>query len=383
MSTLRAPRGLRPAPAVCRRRIAIAAGGTAGHVSPALAFADAYRQLDADAEIVFFGAPGGCEARLVPRSGHRLETVAGAPLFRVGIAGKTRAAGQLARGFLQSRRRLRAVGARLAVGFGGYASAGVMLAARSLGLRTAIHESNVVPGLTNLLLSRVVDRVCLGYEDARGAFRGRDTAVTGNPIRGEIAALRPADNRWPGLPGRAARVLIIGGSGGSLFLNRRMPDLLRRLAAFGTAIEARHQGGASDLGPVRAAYAGARVSAAVVPYIDDMSEAYGWADFVVTQGGAATLAELAHCGLPALIVPLADAARNHQTANAIAHVRAGGGRWVSEGEWSPEELAQWLASLLRDPEALAILSQRVRRLAAAAAAAALVTECERSMAGRW
>ena len=382
MGTPGAPKGSPPA-APGRRRIAVAAGGTAGHVSPAVAFADAYRRLDRDVEIVFFGSPEGCEARLVPLSGHRLETVPGAPLFRVGIAAKARAFGHLARGFLQSRRRLRAIGSRLAVGFGGYTSAGVMLAARSLRLRTAIHEANVVPGLTNLLLSRVVDRVYLGFEDARGAFRGRDTAVTGNPIRAEIAALRPAANRWRGLPGRTARLLVIGGSGGSPFLNRRAPDLLCRLAALGIPIEARHQCGAGDLAPVRAGYAEVRVAAAVVPYIDDMAEAYEWADFVVTQGGAATLAELAHCGLPALIVPLADASWNHQRANAIAHVEAGGGRWVCEDEWHPEELALWLAGLLRDPEALAALSRHVRRLVAADAAAALVTECERLMYGRW
>src|SRR5262245_39340661 len=163
------------------RRIAIVGGGTAGHVYPALAIADAYRRVCAPVDVLFIGTPVGFEGRLVPAYGYRLQTIRGTPLVGTGIQGKLRALGTLSVGMAQARRLLRAHGAQLVVGLGGYASVGVLLAAWSLGLRTVIHEANLVPGLANRLLGRLAHRVYLGFEAACWAFAPDRTVITGNP----------------------------------------------------------------------------------------------------------------------------------------------------------------------------------------------------------
>jgi UDP-N-acetylglucosamine--N-acetylmuramyl-(pentapeptide) pyrophosphoryl-undecaprenol N-acetylglucosamine transferase len=366
-----------------RRRVAVAGGGTAGHVYPALAIAAAYRQTVDNVDLLFLGTAEGFEARLMPRHGYRLVLVQGAPLFRVGLGGKLRALNCLGSGIGQARRALKAHGARLVIGLGGYASAGVLLAARSLGLPAAIHEANVLPGLTNKLLGRLVDRVYLGFAASGWAFpRGR-TLVTGNPVRSEIVRVGCEKQQRRYGVDRPVHILVTGGSEGAPFLNRHAPDLLRRVAGHGLALAVSHQVGVWAVEPVRAAYARAGLAASVVPYIEDMATAYRRADLVVARAGALTLAELAVCGLPALLVPLPTAARDHQTANARVFAAAGGSWWVREADWHPESLAARLAALLRDPAAWMAAALRMRQLATPHAARAIVADCEALMAGRW
>ena len=152
------------------RRIVLACGGTAGHVYPALALADAYREFDRAAEILFIGTPAGLESNLVPTRGYRLELIPGGPLAREPFRGKLRAIGGMGAGILAARRLLQKNNARLVIGFGGYATAGTLAAARSLGLRIAIHEANVEPGLTNRLLARLADRIYLAFDSTRTSF---------------------------------------------------------------------------------------------------------------------------------------------------------------------------------------------------------------------
>ena len=188
---------------------------------------------------------------------------------------------------------------------------------------TALHEANVVPGLTNRFLARLVDRVYLGWAAAQDSFRKASTLVSGNPIRPEVAAVGAARARVPGVDGRA-RILVTGGSQGSPFLNEHAPELLRRVAALGVPIDIRHQTGQHDPEPVRRAYDRAGLAAEVDRHIDDMPVAYRAADFAVVCPGAITLAELAAAGLPCLLVPLGKAAGDHQTPNAVAFAEATG-----------------------------------------------------------
>jgi UDP-N-acetylglucosamine--N-acetylmuramyl-(pentapeptide) pyrophosphoryl-undecaprenol N-acetylglucosamine transferase len=367
---------LRSAP----RRIAIVGSGTAGHVTPALALASAYQQALNGVEVLFIGNAHGFETRILPALGHPLTVVRGAPLFGVGTGGKLRAAQCLVLGMLQARRVLKTHGAQLVIGLGGYTSAGVLLAAWSLGLRTVIHEANIVPGLTNRLLGRLVHRVHLGFAAAGWAFSPRQTRVTGNPVQPEIVQLNAENHDSPANARRPAHILITGGSQGSPFLNRQVPPLLRLIADQGVEVEAWHQAGDGELEPIRTAYEHNGMSARVTSYIPHMADAYRWADFAITCAGALTLSELAIVGLPALFVPLSVTAGDHQTKNALAMTAAGGGWWVSEKDWNEDELAHRIAALLSNVEAWTQAAEGMRQVATPNAARTVVADCEALLA---
>jgi UDP-N-acetylglucosamine--N-acetylmuramyl-(pentapeptide) pyrophosphoryl-undecaprenol N-acetylglucosamine transferase len=365
------------------RRITMVGGGTAGHVYPALAIAAAYQRTCAPVDVLFVGTPAGFESRLVPAHGYPLRLVPGTPLVGTGIQGKLCAVATLSGGIVQARRLLRWHGTRLVIGLGGYASVGVLLAARSLGLRTVIHEANIVPGLANRLLGRFADRVYLGCAAAHQAFPADHTVITGNPVRPEIL-LRCTGERSPPCPSaRPLRLLVTGGSQGAYFLNHHVPSLLRHMGERGLVLEIRHQVGGADPEPVRMAYAQAGLGAVVTPYIADMAAAYHWADFAIARSGAGTIAELAVCGLPALLVPLPNSANDHQTVNAVVFAQAGAGCWVREDHWHAETLAARLVTLFQDPNAGQGMSRLARRLATPDAAQKLVADCETMMAGQW
>jgi UDP-N-acetylglucosamine--N-acetylmuramyl-(pentapeptide) pyrophosphoryl-undecaprenol N-acetylglucosamine transferase len=365
------------------RRIAIAAGGTAGHITVGLAIAEAYREAFDDVSVHFIGTPPGLEVRLVPSAGYPLEIVAGTPVARESGLGKSKALWNLAAGARQARRVLARRCARLVIGCGGYASAGALVAARSLGLRVAIQESNIVPGMANRLLSGLANRVYLGFEAAAGSIGGSKVRVTGNPIRSEITRVGAGKRQRLHGDDERARVVVLGGSLGSPFLNDRVPKLLERIAQLGVAIEVRHQTGDEEPAPVAATYARAGIPARVESFISNMADTYQWADFAISSAGALTLAELAACGLPALLIPLRAAAANHQVANAKAFAEQTGGWWVTEAAWDPNPLADRVASLLRGSENLRSASKRVREFANPDAARALVADCEELMSGQW
>jgi UDP-N-acetylglucosamine--N-acetylmuramyl-(pentapeptide) pyrophosphoryl-undecaprenol N-acetylglucosamine transferase len=364
-------------------RIAVVGDGTAGHVYPALAIADVYRQFSATVDLLFIGVPDGFAARLAPTHGYRLALVQGGPLFGVGIASKLRTLWRLGVGVQQARQVLQAANTRLVIGVGGYASAAALLAAKSLRLSTAIYEANTVPGLANQLLGRAVDRVYLGFAAAGRIFPEGRTLVTGNPVRPGILAAGSTERVAPHGGGRPVHILVTGGSLGAPFLNQKVPELLGQVAARGLPIEVLHQVGGFDRQQVCAAYAPAKVPASIVSYIDDMTEAYRWADFAIARAGAGTIAELAVSGLPALLVPLPHAPGDHQVTNALAFADAGGGWCVQEKNWHLETLTAQLAMFFTDAAAWTTASQCARYFATPDAARAIVTDCEALMVGRW
>jgi UDP-N-acetylglucosamine--N-acetylmuramyl-(pentapeptide) pyrophosphoryl-undecaprenol N-acetylglucosamine transferase len=331
--------------------------------------------------VLFLGTRAGYEGRLVPQHGYRLELVAGAPLYGVNLAGKLRAAAGVFAGAARAHRLFKRHGTELVIGFGGYTSAGPLLAARLLGISTAIHEANVLPGLTNKWLSRWVDRVYLGFESAARELAPARCRVTGNPVRAQITALSREPRQPPRPAERRTHILVIGGSQGARFFNQQAPGLLRCLAAHQIEVDVRHQVGETDRDPVAAAYAGSGIGARVEQYFDDIADCYRWADFALARAGAMTIAELAVAGLPALLVPLPSAADDHQTPNASAWASAAGGWWVSETEWQAEALAARIAARLRDSADWTAASERLRRWAATDAAARIVSDCEALLLG--
>jgi UDP-N-acetylglucosamine--N-acetylmuramyl-(pentapeptide) pyrophosphoryl-undecaprenol N-acetylglucosamine transferase len=362
-------------------RIALIGGYTAGHVFPMLAVAEAHRAHDPRAEILFIGGRDSLEASLIAGRGYVCHEIDGAPLFGVATKrGRLQSYGNFLRGFAQARRLLARERIDLALGFGGYITAGPMLAARTLGIATAIYEANVIPGLANRRIQRWVDCRLLGFSETVDFPGWRESVTVGYPLRSEIVEL--AGHARAGPIGRHVRVIVTGGSRGSAFLNRACPALLGRLVRRGIGIGVLHQTGLEAPEPVARAYGDAGVPATVEAFTVEMAQAYRAADFMICAAGAGTLAEAAALGLPALIVPIDDVADGHQVANARAFAGRTGARWVREADWDEAATAESLARVLADAEALQNARVRMRAAGRPDAASAVVTACEHLLAGR-
>lgn len=361
-------------------RLALVVGPTPGHVYPALALTDAIRAEDASADVVLVGPSESEASRLIDANRYRLETIPALRLVRATPIERVRAVFRVGAGILAARRLLWRAGTQMVISFGSYASGATILAARSLGLLTAVHEANAVPGLANRLLGRIVDRVYLGVEMPRS--RWYDTArakLVGTPVRSEIAALASVPRQFPA--DRPLRVLVIGGAWGPAFLAREVPPLLCRLAESGVPLEVWHQVGSEPAEPIARAYREAHVPAQLMSYIDNMAAAYRWADVVVARSGANVTSELAIAGLPALLVPWAEASDDHQAANARVFAGAGAGVWTSEAEWSCDRLADRLRVLMTSGDAWGSASSAARSMARPDAATALARDALALIAG--
>ncbi|MCA3179266.1 MAG: undecaprenyldiphospho-muramoylpentapeptide beta-N-acetylglucosaminyltransferase [Burkholderiaceae bacterium] len=347
------------------RTLLVMAGGTGGHVFPGLAVADVMRQRAWN--VVWVGNPGGMEATLVPRHGIPMKWVRFGGLRGKGLATKAMLPLNLLRAFLQSLAVLREVRPAVVLGMGGYVAfpAGMMAALTRTPL--VVHEQNSIAGLTNKVLARVADRVLVAFPDAiPGA------AWSGNPVRGDVAALPPPAQRYAGRSG-PLRLLVVGGSLGAQALNDVVP---RALAALPAARRPRvvHQSGRAHLAALQAAYRDAGVEADAVEFIDDMAAAYADADLVVCRAGAMTVSEVAAAGVASLMVPFPHAVDDHQTTNARFLSERGAALLVPQAELTAEGLATRLDGL--DRAALLAIAERARALAKPDAASQVADACE-------
>lgn len=346
-----------------RRRLALVAGYTAGHVNTAIAVAERYRQHFPDSELIFIGSKDGIERHLVGHFGYKFHGIDARPIMRVGVLDRIGAIGAMVRGYHQSRRILRGADVHLVVGFGGYATPGALLAARSLGIPTAVHEANAVAGRANRFAGKFVDRVLLSMQAAQPAFPRDRTVVVGQPVRSAIATLADREHTPPNLAFRRAQILVTSGSLGASIVNMVGPRLASCLQHQGLALSILHQAGNAEIGNLERRYRDQGITAVVVSYIDDMTTAYARADFIISAAGATTLAELTYVGVPVLIVPLGTAADDHQSANARVFAKATGALLAGGPEWDLEGIAATISAILRDPDqwkaaAAAIRSQR-------------------------
>ena len=349
--------------------VLIMAGGTGGHIFPGLAVAEVLRGRGIP--VLWLGAAGGLEARLVPAHGIQMHAVKVGGLRGKGWRTRLAAPFMLARAVFEAWHVLRRVRPRSVLSLGGYVAGPGGLAAWLLRRPLLVHEQNRVPGVTNRVLARLARRVLVGFADA---FPARVAAEwVGNPVRADIAALPVPAQRMAGRGG-PVRLLVLGGSQGARTLNRVLPAALARLPAEHRP-EVLHQCGARDLDAARAAYADAGVAARVEPFIEDMAGAYGWADLAVCRAGALTLAELAAAGLGALLVPYPYAVDDHQTRNAQALCEAGAAEVIQERDLHEETLAQRLRTLCADRDRLRAMATAARTLARADAAEVIAERC--------
>jgi UDP-N-acetylglucosamine--N-acetylmuramyl-(pentapeptide) pyrophosphoryl-undecaprenol N-acetylglucosamine transferase len=366
-------------------RVLIAAGGTAGHVSPALALA---RELaDAHgADVRFAGAPQGQEARLVAAAGFSFVPVATAPFVR-GMSPKNLS------GLVVVLRSVRRSGrhvedADVVVGMGGYASVPVGVAALRARRPLVVHEQNAIPGLANRVFARAARRVAVSFADTVPMLpRVAPTVVTGNPVRSAIVAVREDRDGLAkeardalGLESGRRTIVVFGGSQGARRVGRATVDAVRELSGRDD-LQILLLTGPANIEPVSEAMpSGTALLVRVLPFLDRMELAYAAADLVVCRAGASSVAEVAVCGLPSVLVPYPYATRRHQDANARALSRAGGAVVVPDDVLGGPLLAARLRDLLEDPVRLAEMGKHAAAWArpdAASALAGVVAEAAR------
>lgn len=331
-------------------KILIMAGGTGGHVYPALAVANELKSRGHD--ICWMGAPDSFEARVVPAAGFPLEPIRVSGLRGKGALRLLMAPLLILRAMLQASAALSRVRPAVVLGMGGFAAGPGGLAARLRGLPLVIHEQNAAAGLTNRALAKIASRVLEAFPHT---FAGALTV--GNPVRAPIRAMQEPAARYAGRTG-AMRLLVIGGSQGARALNEKMADAIALLPAVQRP-EIRHQGGRT-VDVARDAYARAQVNASVEPFIEDMAQAFGWADLVVCRAGASTVAELAAAGVPSVLVPFPAAVDDHQTRNAEHLVRAGAAELLAEKNFTAQKMAGVLQRLLADRAPLLAMARAAR-----------------------
>jgi len=339
--------------------VMIMAGGTGGHIFPGLAVAQVLR--DRGVPVVWLGAAGAMETRLVPQHGIEIDTLPIAGVRGKGALALLAAPLRLLTAVRAAAAVLRRRRPRTVIGFGGFASGPGGLAARLAGLPLLVHEQNRAPGLTNRVLSKLAQRTLTGFP---GSFDHE--LVVGNPVRAAIAALPAPQQRLAGRDG-ALRLLVLGGSQGARALNLAVPQAL---AALGDVpVEVRHQCGEKLRAEAAQAYADAGVAASVEAFIDDMAAAYAWADLVVCRSGASTLAELCAVGIGSVLVPFAAAVDDHQTRNAEYLVEHGAALLLKQDAQLAAALQPVLRALAADPQRRLQMAQAARGLALPAAAA--------------
>jgi UDP-N-acetylglucosamine--N-acetylmuramyl-(pentapeptide) pyrophosphoryl-undecaprenol N-acetylglucosamine transferase len=342
------------------RLVVIAGGGTGGHIFPGLAVA---RELkNRDIETHWLGARRGLEAELVPERGLPITLVELEGLRARGAAAAGVALAKLPGAVTTAVRTLLKLKPLAVLGVGGYASVAGLGAAGLLGVPVVLQEQNSIAGWANRFLAPFADLICCGFSDAVAAFPSMPAEWTGNPVRKDFFEVEDL------VPGDPPRLLVLGGSQGSLFLNRTLPRALADLARDGLVVEIRHQAGVRWSEVVRTAYEDFKLEATVSAFFAQPWQELAAADLVVARSGALTVSELAAAGRGALLVPFAAAAGNHQEFNARSLERAGGATVLTEDVATPERIAALLGELLRDRDRLRAMGAGSRSVALPGAA---------------
>ena len=338
-------------------RVLIAGGGTGGHIIPALAVA---RELLAchSAQVLFVGTPRGLESRLVPEAGFALRLIEVGPLNRVSLLTRLKTLARLPRSILDCKRIIREFRPSAVLGIGGYAAGPGTAAALLMKVPVLLFEPNAMPGLANRLVGKRVRGAAINFSEAARYFRNPE--VTGIPVRPEFFTI-------PAPTAAAPHLLVFGGSQGARLFNTHLPQIARQLLQAVPGLTILHQSGIRNFEVTQAAYRASGADPArwqVQPFLNDMPAQFARAHLVLTRSGASTVAEEAAAGKPALLVPFAAAADDHQLRNAEAMAAAGAAVMLQEKDLEvPGRLLDALAALLADPVRLSAMSAAARKQA--------------------
>jgi len=356
-------------------KVIIAAGGTGGHVFPGIALADAFIKKQSDNQVLFVGTKRALEKKTIIPRGYAF-----APLETSGLKGKNlftmvRALLQTTRGIFQSMMIIKRFAPDLVIGLGGYVSGPVVLAAFLMGVKTAIHEQNSIPGVTNRILGKVVHLVCISFNYSLSYFPAHKTVMTGTPIGSdhlEKGTLAPPEHSFT--------LLILGGSLGSRQINGAIIDALGDLLPLKDTINIIHQTGPQEVHLVSEAYTTRGFSADVVPFIDAMAAAYQKAHLIISRAGATTIAELLVHGKASILIPYPLAADHHQQRNARILVDHKAARMIEPDHLTGQRLAALILHLYHHPEERTTMEKNAGSLGKPHAAQTLVDHCYKLVA---
>lgn len=354
--------------------IVIAAGGTGGHLYPAVALARAFLEKNPATTIVFVGTARGLESKVLAHEGFELVLISAMPVMGKGVIEAARGLLSLPISLWQCLKMLKGRRADLVIGVGGYTSPMMVLAASLTGIARVILEPNAYPGMANKAVGSFAQRVFLSFESAASSFDRRKVRVVGTPIRKEFMEVSSQEEAATSAAG-LRRVLIFGGSQGARAINSAviegLPDLMKRYPQLSVV----HQTGEVDYGRIIEAYRRAGISAQVTPFLYDMPSVLRSADLVVARAGAMTIAELTACGKPAILIPLPQAIYDHQTHNAKVMEAAGAAVVLPQAELTGARLTGAITEILDDPERLRTMSNYSRGMRRIDAADAIVRDC--------
>lgn len=343
-------------------KVLFAAGGTGGHIYPAIAVANELLRRDPACEVLFVGTARGLETKIVPDNGFQLSLIDSSGLKSVGFLGKIKGLSVLPKSFLEARHLMKQFRPHVVVGAGGYVSGPVVMMAAIMGIPTLVMDSNALPGFTNRQLARFVDKAALTFDDALPFF-GRKGVVTGNPVRKDFFGIEQKERTG------VFHVLIFGGSQGARAINNAVADSLNDLTELEGNISFTHQTGEGDFEKIRELYnRSAFADADVRPFITDMVSEFAKADVVICRAGATTCAELAAAGKAAIMIPLPTAADDHQRKNAEAMERVGAAKMLLQRDLSGKAVADEIRALVANPEKIATMETAAKSVGRADAA---------------
>ncbi len=357
--------------------VVIAAGGTGGHVYPAIAVAEALCRRDPDTSVTVVGTGRALEQTMMTGMPWRKETLRVRGVVGRGLTAAVAALLVLPGAVWRSVRVLRDAKADLVIGTGGYTSPPVVVAAFMLGVPRAIVELNAIPGIANRVLGPLANRIFVSCERAADYFPADRVVVAGTPVRDAFVASPPD----PG-SGRIKTILVCGGSQGARAVNSAVIEAVQASSLIREHVTVMHQSGANDFHRVAEAYRRMGVAGEVVPFIEDMAQMLCRADLVISRCGASALAEIAACARPSILIPFPQATHNHQDGNARVVEQAGAGMVVPQAELTGARLAQVIEELWRHPERVRRMAEQSLRLRKTDSAEVMVNECYRLLESR-
>ncbi|MEE9614317.1 MAG: undecaprenyldiphospho-muramoylpentapeptide beta-N-acetylglucosaminyltransferase [Thermodesulfobacteriota bacterium] len=356
----------------------IAGGGTGGHLFPALALAEEFTRRDRTTEITFIGGRGGLEEKVVPGYGYELEVLRVEAIKKRRGLGLVKALYRAVGATVSSLGLLRKIRPDGVIGSGSYASGPVVLAAKLMGIKTAILEQNAVPGLTNKLLGRFVDRVYIAFEDVAAYFPAARVVMAGNPVRRDIIEARAGEVRKSN---GKLNIFVFGGSQGATPINAAFLDATEYLTDIWSSLRVVHQTGYEGLGAAKAAYSRKGLKVELHSFIENMAETYASSDLVVCRAGATSIAEITALGLPAILVPYPFATDGHQEVNARCLADSGAAVMIRQDELTGSTLARVIRGFFEDRRELKRMREEVKGLGRPGAAATIADDYVKVLAG--
>jgi len=364
------------------KHIVIAGGGTGGHLFPGIAIAEAFIKRNPENRVIFISTGKPFEVSVLEEKKFLLKTITVAGIKGRGLINQIIALSKIPKGLLESMLILKHFKPNLIVGVGSYSAGPVVLGAWLIGIKIVLHEQNILPGITNRILSYLADRIYVSFKDTKADFNPKKVCFTGNPVRNEILCFAMEESEIFGsVQGKLFTILVIGGSQGAHSINIALMDALKFLKEKDSFFFI-HQTGAADEEEVKNAYREQGVSGIVKAFFNDMGQQYSDADLIICRAGATTVAELTAIGKGALLIPYPFAADDHQVLNAKILSDAGVAEIILQKDLNGRLLAKKIEYYASNHMALNNMALKAKKLGRPDAAEAIVDDCYKLMKGR-